>query len=436
MHAHVNATESFQRIGANLAGSLSPRVYRPDFARKSYHVSHYELVRPESSSDYTSSRASRPQSADSRSSTWKRAADSIAQFSEDEASKQVYDILYQRGFLLKQICRSLDKQNTGRVPRQELRQCIISQLRIVPANHRTLDAILDSAMDGPEVSVRQLMNVVQAAAKADMRNDNRERFRFAAPGIMYAKMQSMLTVTKGDIGLANRRPVHAIGECALNPPYGIEGDAERMECIINAYMEDRSDKIQLTFHRYDSNNDGKLTYVEFTKGMLDLDPEMPKPSIEDLIAVLDPDHKGQIWIRDIREKFSVEFMKLKSQRGAAGHTCRGDSITQWPLSTGHFPSKEEMMAMTRMRAKCSPRYNPQNTRAEKMRLEAIKAQLAEVDPLRAERMAPQSNLKSNTTLRSELKMSGVLPIIPAPPADRRKPMTHRAPPAPHRIQAS
>lgn len=418
---HVNPSQPFAAEN-NMINNV---LQKPQFARKSYHVSRYEVQMDDESSRYTSGQTSRAQSADSRGSAWVRQADALGKFSEEEATRSLFDTLYQRGFQLKGLCRTLDTKETGRVPRQGLRQGIINALKLKPVSFASLDHILDNAQDGTEISTRKLMNVVQAAARADMRNDNRERSRFKAPGIMYGKMQSMLQLTSGDIGLANRRPPHPIGDTAVSPPFGIEGDAERMECIISAYMENRSDEIQLHFHKCDRNNDGKLSYVEFATGMKNFDSEIPKASIEDMIHALDPDGKGFISLRDIRAKFSVEFMKNKSQRGSAGHTCKGDSIIQWPLSQKDFPTKQDLMASTRQRAKNSPRYNPSNTRAEKMRMQAIKAQMSETDPLRAQKMGPQSNLKDPNTMRSELKMSGVLPIIPAPPPDKRRPMTYR-----------
>jgi hypothetical protein len=268
------------------------------------------------------------------------------------------------------------------------------------------------------------MNAVQAAAHADLHKDNRERARFAQPGVMYPKMQAMLSHTPGDIGLANRRPPHPIGDTAVDPPYGIEGDAERMECIINAYLEDRTDKIQYFFHQCDTDNDGKLSYIEFTLGMKKFDKDTPKSAIEELIQTLDADGKGYITVNDIRTNFGFEFMKSKSQRASAGQT----NILGWPLSQKDHPSKEDLMTMIRRRNKNSPRYAPHNTRAEKLRLLSIKQQLAETDPNRAAKMSMQSNLKENKILRSELKMTGVVPMMPAPPSTRKTPMSSTQPP--------
>jgi len=228
--------------------------------------------------------------------------------------------IYQRSINLRRTFHLLDPQGKGKVTYNDLVSEMTKTYQLSDVEQHCLRILVDRAdykKDGfiDFVEFTSIFKMFQSKAEENTMSESEKR-RFQGQGFVDPRLNHLILCGDKSIPMVAEHPTNELGKMTIEAPFGVLGDSERMDSMIQAFLTTKFDKLRQTLQEVDKNNTGRLTYDEFHQAIKKVDRYVFDSEIENLLAVLDKKKKGFVIIDQFMEVLGQEFLKKKAHRGA------------------------------------------------------------------------------------------------------------------------
>lgn len=238
--------------------------------------------------------------------------------------RSIKDRIYQRSENLRKTYRELDAAGLGSIPLEVFvqamrRSFMLNQLEQDCLRVMTVDA--DFHRDGV-IDFREFCEMLKTHDRnqGDPVITESERKRFQTKGLIDGHVQKMMKSIDHPIRIVHGVPKNELGTLTIECPFGVLGDSERMDAVIQTYLDRKMDGLKHAFEECDRNHDGFLTREEFREAMHALDRYIFDDEVTSLIHTLDRKKRGLIAIADfLSTGLGREYLKKKAHRTNAAY---------------------------------------------------------------------------------------------------------------------
>lgn len=234
----------------------------------------------------------------------------------------IRDRLYQRSLNLRRTFRLLDPEGRGKVTYAALVEEMTRTYQLSDIEQHCLRILVDRAdykKDGfiDFVEFCSLLKMVQddEGPNAQIMSDS-EKKRFQGQGFVDQRLSRLILSGEKQVPMVAYHPTNELGKMTIEAPFGVLGDSERMDSMIQAFLTTKFDKLRQTFCDVDTTRSGRLMYDEFRTAIKNVDRYVFDSEIDTLLAVLDKKKRGYVVIDEFMTVLGQEFLKKKAHRGA------------------------------------------------------------------------------------------------------------------------
>eukprot|EP00760_Papus_ankaliazontas_P008971 PhM_4_TR13951/c2_g1_i2/m.32159 len=257
-------------------------------------------------------------------------------------SASIRDRIHQRSINLRRTFRLLDPEGRGKVTYSALVDEMAKTYQLSDMEKHCLRILVDRAdykKDGfiDFVEFNALLKMVQADDNNTQMSETEKR-RFQGQGFVDQRLSKMILQSDKPVPMVAQQPTNELGRMTIEAPFGVLGDSERMDSMIQAFLTTKYDKLRHTLAGMDTENTGKLTWEQFRDAIKHVDRYIFDSEIEALLLVLDKKKKGVVQIDQFMNLMGQEFLKKKAHRGAPLNPLVWDVKEKTPRGTQLFSS--------------------------------------------------------------------------------------------------
>eukprot|EP00760_Papus_ankaliazontas_P008969 PhM_4_TR13951/c2_g1_i1/m.32178 len=262
----------------------------------------------------------------------------------------VRDRIYQKTMNLRRTFRQLDPEGRGKVTYAALVGEMTKAYQLSEMETHCLRILVDRAdlnKDGfiDYVEFNALLKAVQpdsndkhSAQQRQTQMSVADKKRFQGQGFVDQRLSKLLLQSDKPVPMVAQQPTNELGKMTIEAPFGVLGDSERMDSMIQAFLTTKYDKLRNTLAEMDTENTGKLTRDQFREAITHVDRYVFKSEVDALLGVLDPKKRGHITIDKFVSLLGQEFLKKKAHRGAPLNPLVWDVKEKTPRGTQLFSS--------------------------------------------------------------------------------------------------